>query len=337
MRNKFPPSNNSLNVTAVTFLSVILFLSAIGRAYAVTPAPDGGYPGDNTAEGDNALFSLSDGSGYRNTAIGSASLNSNTSGSDNTAAGYHALFTNSSGVYNVATGSEALFSNTAGNFNLAAGFRALSSNTIGSDNVAYGTYALYSNTAGNENTADGTQALFQNTTGSYNTAIGLQALFPNTTGNNNTAVGAFTSYNNPAGENNIALGYSAGRNVTSGSNNIEIGNWGVADDAHIIRIGDPAVHFSTFISGITGVTLGGGAPVVVRANGQLGTADISTLKGSTGPQGPAGAGFVAGAYLMLPAGAAAPSGFTKVGTTTTSYKDLAGKNQIKAVDLYQKN
>ena len=30
-------------------------------ARAVTPEPDGGYPGFNTAEGDNALFSLTTG------------------------------------------------------------------------------------------------------------------------------------------------------------------------------------------------------------------------------------------------------------------------------------
>jgi len=37
-------------------------------AQAVSPAPDGGYPGGNTAEGQNALFSLT--SGTYNTAVG---------------------------------------------------------------------------------------------------------------------------------------------------------------------------------------------------------------------------------------------------------------------------
>jgi hypothetical protein len=59
--------------------------------------------------------------------------------------------------------------------------------------------------------------------------------------------------------------------------------------------------------------------------------------GATGPQGPIGPGLVAGAYLYLPAGTAAPSGFTKVGTSTSQYKDLKGKNQNVSIDVYQKN
>src|SRR5947207_2717172 len=37
-------------------------------AQAVVPAPDGGYPGQNTAEGSGALFSLT--TGVFNTAVG---------------------------------------------------------------------------------------------------------------------------------------------------------------------------------------------------------------------------------------------------------------------------
>jgi hypothetical protein len=52
-------------------------------AQAVNPPPDGGYPGFNTAEGQNALFNLTTGVG--NAAVGWFSLWSNTDGSYNTA------------------------------------------------------------------------------------------------------------------------------------------------------------------------------------------------------------------------------------------------------------
>src|SRR6266568_5980604 len=49
-------------------------------ARAVLPAPDGGYPNNNTAEGDGALFSLT--TGFNNTANGFQALYSNTGGFD---------------------------------------------------------------------------------------------------------------------------------------------------------------------------------------------------------------------------------------------------------------
>ncbi len=45
---------------------------------AVNPPPDGGYSGDNTAEGQNALLSLT--TGKANTAIGAQTLYMNVSG-----------------------------------------------------------------------------------------------------------------------------------------------------------------------------------------------------------------------------------------------------------------
>ena len=53
-----------------------VWLGLLPTALAVSPAPDGGYPGGNTAEGNNALLSLS--SGYYNTAVGDSSLKNNT-------------------------------------------------------------------------------------------------------------------------------------------------------------------------------------------------------------------------------------------------------------------
>ena len=90
---------------------------------AVTPPPDGGYPGQNTAEGDNALLNLT--SGFANTAIGFEALLSNTSGGGNTANGVDALFSNTTGSLNTANGWEALFSNTTGGNNTANGVDAL--------------------------------------------------------------------------------------------------------------------------------------------------------------------------------------------------------------------
>src|SRR5947209_19707125 len=66
-------------------------LSPAPKAFGVTPAPDGGYLGQNTAEGDNALFSL-----------GSTSA-------DNTAIGYQALYNETTGAANTAVGALALF------------------------------------------------------------------------------------------------------------------------------------------------------------------------------------------------------------------------------------
>jgi hypothetical protein len=59
--------------------------------------------------------------------------------------------------------------------------------------------------------------------------------------------------------------------------------------------------------------------------------------GCTGPQGPAGIGFVSGGTLLMKQGSTAPAGFTKLGTTDFQYKDLGGKNQKVILDVYQKN
>jgi hypothetical protein len=123
----------------------------------------------------------------------------------------------------------------------------------------------------NRNTAEGDDALFSLTIGDGNTANGSQALVLNTTG----------SYN-------IGLGVNAGTNLTTGSNNIDIGNAGVAVESNTIRIGTqdtvpdtegflhPA-HTATFIAGITGVSVTNGNPVVIDANGQLGTIPLASL------------------------------------------------------------
>ena len=74
-------------------------------------APDGGYPGGNTAEGQNALFSLTSG-GY-NTAVGYFSLRSNTTNNFNTAIGAGRSLSTPRRE-NTATGAGALLSNSTG-------------------------------------------------------------------------------------------------------------------------------------------------------------------------------------------------------------------------------
>src|SRR6478735_2637151 len=156
------------------------------KVLAVVPAPDGGYPGGNTAEGDNALFTLT--TGASDTAIGFAALGSNTTGDLNTAEGSGALLLNTTGSSNTANGNNALFHNTTGFQNAAAGFQALLSNTTGNHNTADGDNALVHNTTGILNTAIGGHALDQNITGSSNVALGFQAGF-NITRNGNVCIG----------------------------------------------------------------------------------------------------------------------------------------------------
>src|SRR5213593_2158733 len=90
---------------------------------AVDPPPDGGYPNFNTAEGEDALFSLT--TGLHNMAIGFRALYGKTTGGDNTATGYYALSSNSTGSANTASGAAALVSNTTGGFNTATGVDVL--------------------------------------------------------------------------------------------------------------------------------------------------------------------------------------------------------------------
>jgi Chaperone of endosialidase len=251
-------------------LLTLLSLPLAGhKSQAVSPPPDGGYSGNNTAEGQNALLSLT--TGVNNTAVGFLSLKTDTIGSYNTAIGSGTLRANNSDG-NTATGTFALLSNTNGRLNTANGALALFSNTNGPFNTAVGSSALYSNTGGLSNTAVGSSALYSNTIGDDNVAIGVEALSGNTS-NGNTAVGAFALSQNTSGFINIALGSRSGE-LATGSNNIDIGNRGVAGESNTIRIGGNVLGFGSqtaaFIAGISGTAVVGDA-VVVDGNGQLGT------------------------------------------------------------------
>ena len=247
--------------TAILPFLIAFMLSCFGlspKVLAVVPAPDGGYPGRNTAEGENALFSLT--TGASNTAIGFIALASNTTGDFNTAEGSNALVTNTTGFQNTATGANALFSNTTGSENTANGVNTLFRNTTGFQNAATGVQALFSNTTGFHNAAAGFQALFSNTTGNHNTADGDNALVHNTTGVLNTAIGAHALDQNITGSSNVALGFQAGFNIT-GNGNVCIGEniFGVAGESNVTRIGN-----------IGSTAQANGVFVTVGAGGKLG-------------------------------------------------------------------
>lgn len=255
----------------VTLASVCF--APMPMAQAVVPSPDGGYPGQNTAEGEDALFGLTTGLG--NTANGYQALYGNTGGDGNTASGDSALFTNITGNDNTAAGGTALYSNTTGSYNTANGTSALYRNTTGSFNTATGMVALQLNTTGAGNTATGFGALFANTDGSVNTATGYGALQGNSTGNFNTATGHNALLSNTTGSRNIALGNAAGYNLTTGDNNIDIGNAGVAGESNTIRIGTIGTQSKIFVAGIMGKSVPMSVPVFVNGSGQLGTVQSS--------------------------------------------------------------
>jgi hypothetical protein len=117
-----------------------LALLAGPKVFGVSPPPDGGDPGFNTAEGQNALLSLT--TGVANTPVGWFSLKSNIENSLNTAVGAGTLLI-----------------------------------TTADENTAVGAGALLSNSTGTQNTANGAFALFSDTTESFNTATRFQALF----------------------------------------------------------------------------------------------------------------------------------------------------------------
>ena len=98
-----------LSIQIVTVALACLAVASAPNTFRVVPAPDGGYPGGNTAEGQNALSSLT--TGTYNTAVGSFSLTTNAEGNFNTGIGAGTLLANTADR-NTAIGAGALLSKT---------------------------------------------------------------------------------------------------------------------------------------------------------------------------------------------------------------------------------
>ena len=307
--NTRTPAGRPRSAVRVIFIAFALSFFAIApRTQAVSPAPDGGYPGGNTAEGQNALLNLT--TGTYNTAVGVFSLRSNIEGTFNTAVGAGTLLVNSADQ-NTATGAGALLSNTTATANTAYGAFALFSNTTGGTigslngfdigpNVAVGSQALENNTLAGANTAVGYQALHSFTagpagfeqagwctaigfqalanateTGVANSAFGYQALVNNTTGQSNTASGFYALHGNVIGDFNTADGWIALQHNTTGGYNTAVGVDALGDNisgTNNIAVGYQAGQGLT--TGSNNIYIGG-----VAGGGNEGQSNTITIGG----------------------------------------------------------
>jgi len=219
-------------------------------ARAVLPAPDGGYGGNNTAEGTGSLFNL-------------------TTGVWNSAFGFRALYKNSTGIGNTAIGYQALYNNN-GSFNVTA-----------KDNVAVGANALFSNTTGVGNIAIGSRALYDNITGSNNIAIGYHAL-SHSIGSGNTVVGdSFSSSptaviigRGPTFD-SCNLGTHGVLNAyIQAENDVSVGtNFGGCPNIKTLTV-HLVAQDAVYVDAVYGSAIAG-SPVNINSNGQLGVAPSS--------------------------------------------------------------
>src|ERR1700722_15770572 len=109
---------------------------------------------------------------------------------------------------------------------------------------------------------------FHPTEADGNTAVGNQAL-SSVQGDGNTAVGNM-ALPSATGKFNLSLGQNAGLHASTGDVNILIANAGVDGESNTMRIGTDGNQTNTYISGINGVTIGGGVPVYIDSSGHLG-------------------------------------------------------------------
>lgn len=298
----------------------LLFLSVSFTAFAqLVPLPDGGYPGNNTAEGDAALLTL-------------------TTGTDNTAIGFSTLAANTTPVGNTAVGSG-----------------ALQFHSIGNNNTAIGGSAMENDQSGDSNTAIGLQALQNNTTGTSNVAVGVGAMRNSTSGINNVAVGQEAGVNLTTGNFNIDIWH---RGIVGDTGTIRIGDQAYQSKTFIAGINDVNENSGNpvFIDPITGqlgtgsFTQGSPGPAGPPGpQGQTGATGPQGATGATGPPGPQGQMGAtgsqgppgvepSGAFLWMPRNSPPPAGYTLLGRTNDiHYTTSSNQGVTVQASLYQKN
>jgi len=220
--------------------------------FALNAAADINVDGDLRMNGIQMLKNL----GAFNMALGVSALRIATS-TGNTAIGHGALSDTENGGSNTAVGEASLTDNTTGFQNTAVGARALQRNVSGILNVAIGSDSL------REHVSQGS-----------NTAVGAIALVNNASGFNNTAIGKGSLQSSITGKRNTAIGFEAGKDST-GDDNVYISNPGQVGESGTVRIGASGSQNRVFVAGVSGVSVASGAPVLIDANGQLGTISSS--------------------------------------------------------------
>src|SRR5213080_4999451 len=125
-RQTMKTKKGKIDMKLQTLIHILIGIVCIGllpKTQAVSPPPDGGYPGGNTAEGTSALLSR-------------------TTGTYNTAVGIYSLLSLTEGNVCTGVGAGTLLANTADE-NTATGAGALLTNPIGDNNTAHGAFALF--------------------------------------------------------------------------------------------------------------------------------------------------------------------------------------------------
>jgi hypothetical protein len=144
----------------------------------------------------------------------------------NTAIGYNSLYSTSTGFSNTAIGNASLSSNTSGNNNTAIGYRSLCTIATGYGNTAVGSYLMGNNNSGDRNTVLGVSAGLGNTSSSFSnsTLLGYKAGRGLTTGSDNILIGHQAGDNLTTGSNNIIIGYDIDAKAINGNEEMILGH-----------------------------------------------------------------------------------------------------------------